>query len=210
MRKSFFQQWLKLLTLREKSKMINMKDKRKDTEMTWNTLSSEKIFDRPWLTVRRDKVQLPNGHINDEYYTLHYPDWINVIAETTDGQIILERQYRHALGRVSIEIPAGVIEQGENPLHAAQRELKEETGYEGGQWTELMTISANPSTMDNLCHCFLAKGVTKLAEQHLDYAEDLEYFLEPKTSVRSMLLNGKFIQALMIAPLYKYFFTDND
>lgn len=69
--------------------MINMKDKRTDAEMVWTTLSSEKIFDRPWLTVRRDKVQLPNGHINDEYYMLHYPDWINVIAETTDGQIIL-------------------------------------------------------------------------------------------------------------------------
>lgn len=179
---------------------------RTDEEMTWKTLSSEKIFDRPWLTVRKDKVQLPNGHVNNEYYTLHYPDWINVIAETKDGDIILERQYRHALGRVSTEIPAGVIEEGEDPLHAAQRELKEETGYEGGEWTELMTISANPSTMDNLCHCFLAKGVEKDAAQHLDYAEDLEYFLVQKDEVRHMLESGKFIQALMLAPLYKYFY----
>ena len=179
---------------------------RTDEEMTWKTLSSEKIFDRPWLTVRKDKVQLPNGHVNNEYYTLHYPDWINVIAETKDGDIILKRQYRHALGMVSTEIPAGVIEEGEDPLHAAQRELKEETGYEGGEWTELMTISANPSTMDNLCHCFLAKGVEKDAAQHLDYAEDLEYFLVQKDEVRHMLESGKFIQALMLAPLYKYFY----
>ena len=118
---------------------------RDEKEMRWRTLSSETLIARPWLTARRDKVELPDGSIYDEYYVLHYPTWINVIAETEDGRLILERQYRHALDVVSMEICAGVVEKGETPLEGAQRELQEETGYIGGEWTELMTIAPNSS-----------------------------------------------------------------
>lgn len=171
----------------------------------WKTLKSDYIIKRPWLTARRDEVQLPNGVIHDEYYVLEYPDWINVIAEDTEGNLIIEQQWRHALGIVSSEICAGVIEKDEKPLDAAQRELQEETGYSGGTWTKLMTISANPSTMTNLCHCYLAKGVKPVSSQHLDRTEDIEFKLLPKAKVFDMLKNGEFMQALMIAPLWKYF-----
>ena len=177
-----------------------------DKEMMWKTLSSEYLIRRPWLTARRDCVALPDGRENDEYYVLEYPEWVNVIAETTDGRMILERQYRHALDVVSTEICAGVVEQGEDPLHAAKRELMEETGFGGGTWTKLMTLSPNPSTMTNLCHSFLARGVVKTGNQCLDATEDLEFLLVPREEVRKMLLEGKFIQALMVAPLYKYVF----
>lgn len=177
-----------------------------DKDMMWKTLSSEYLIRRPWLTARRDCVALPDGRENDEYYVLEYPEWVNVIAETTDGRLILERQYRHALDVVSTEICAGVVEQGEVPLHAAKRELMEETGFGGGTWIKLMTLSPNPSTMTNLCHSFLARGVVKTGNQCLDATEDLEFLLVPREDVRKMLLEGKFIQALMVAPLYKYFF----
>lgn len=177
-----------------------------DKQMMWKTLSKEYLIRRPWLTARRDRVELPDGRENDEYYVLEYPDWVNVIAETSDGRLILERQYRHALDRVSTEICAGVVEAGEDPLHAAQRELMEETGFGGGEWTKLMTLSPNPSTMTNLCHCFLARGVERTGRQSLDETEDLEYMLVARDEVRRMLLDGKFMQALMVAPLYKYFF----
>ena len=78
-----------------------------DKDMMWKTLSSEYLIRRPWLTARRDCVALPDGRENDEYYVLEYPEWVNVIAETTDGRLILERQYRHALDVVSTEICAG-------------------------------------------------------------------------------------------------------
>ena len=87
-----------------------------------------------------------------------------------------------------------------------KRELMEETGFGGGTWTKLMTLSPNPSTMTNLCHSFLARGVVKTGNQCLDATEDLEFLLVPREEVREMLLEGKFIQALMVAPLYKYFF----
>ena len=171
----------------------------------WKTLKSDYIIKRPWLTARQDEVQLPNGVIHDEYYVLEYPDWINVIAEDTEGNLIIEQQWRHALGIVSSEICAGVIEKHENSPDPSQPEPQEKTGYGGVTWTKLMTISANPSTMTNLCHCYLAKGVKPVSSQHLDRTEDIEFKLLPKKKVFEMLKNGEFMQALMIAPLWKYF-----
>ena len=180
-----------------------------EKDISWQTLSSEYLIKRPWLTARRDVVRLPNGVVEDEYYVLEYPDWINVIALTRDGRMILERQYRHALGETSYEIVAGVMEQGESPEEAARRELLEETGYSGGEWTHLMDLSANPSTMTNLCHCFLAVGVEPTGHQHLDRTEYLEvHFFQPE-EVWQMLLDGQFRQALMAAPLWRFFHDRN-
>ena len=175
--------------------------------MDWTILSSEYLMRRPWMTVRRDCVQLPDGRKNDEYYVLEYPDWVNVIAETTDHKLLLIRQYRHGLGRTCFEIPAGVIEQGESPLEAAQRELLEETGFAGGEWEEIMTVSPNASATNNLSHSFVAHGVRQVAAQSLDATEDIEVYMFSEAEVKEMLLQGCFMQALMVAPLYKFLFA---
>ena len=188
--------------------MTKDKKLRNNVEMKWKTLSSKQLIDRPWMRVRCDKVQLPDGRVHEEYYVLSYPSWVNVIAETEEGYIILERQYRHGLDIVSTEICAGVMEEGETPLEAAQRELEEETGYTGGEWKEIMTVAPNPGVMDNLCHCFYAKRVRRTCEQHLDDTEDIDVFLCPKQEVKQMLIRGEFIQALMVAPLWKFFSTE--
>ena len=171
----------------------------------WKVLDREYLFRRPWLTARRDKLELPDGRIMDEYYVLEYPDWVNVIAITKEGQIVMEKQYRHGLEVISTELPCGVIEEGEEPLEAAKRELLEETGYSGGEWSKLMTLSPNPSSMNNLAHCFLAVGVEKTAQQSLDENEDLEVLLMSEDEVKALLHEGGICQALMVAPLYKYF-----
>lgn len=173
----------------------------------WKILESEYLIKRPWLTARKDKVQLSDGRINDEYYVLEYPDWVNVIAVTTDGQIIMEQQYRHGMGILSTELPCGVAEKGEDPLAAAQRELLEETGYGKGKWTKLMTIAPNPGSMNNLTHCYLAVGVEKIATPSLDETEELRVMLKSREEVKQLLTEGKICQALMVAPLYKYFFA---
>lgn len=171
----------------------------------WETVSSEYIFRRPWLTVRHDKVKLPDGRINPEFYVLEYPDWVNVIAITKDGHIVMERQYRQGLGKTCYEIPAGVMEKGENAEEAARRELEEETGYGGGEWKEIMLISGNCSTTSNLTHCFLATGVRKISAQHLDSTEDLSVCLLTLDQVRMLLTEDRIRQSLMAAPLWKYF-----
>ena len=171
----------------------------------WEVLKSEYLFKEPWFTARRDTVKLPNGNQIPAYYILEYPDWINVIAITKDGKFIFVRQYRHGLGQVNYELCAGVCEkEDDSPLQSAQRELLEETGYGNGQWTEYMVISANPSTMTNLTHCFLAKDVERISDQHLEATEDLSVHLLTLEEVRELLTTDQIKQALMAAPLWKY------
>ena len=157
------------------------------------------------MTARKDKVLLPDGRVNPEYWVVEYPDWVNVIAITKDGHFVMERQYRHAVAMTCYELPCGVMESGETPLQAAQRELMEETGYGNGEWKELMTITPNPSSMSNFTHCFVATGVEKISSPHLDDTEELEVHLLEREEVLTLLRENQLIQSLMISPLLKYF-----
>ena len=169
-------------------------------------IESEYLFRRPWLTARRDKVQLPDGRIHPEYYVLEYPDWVNVIATTTDGLFVMERQYRHALGKTCYEMPCGVVEAGEELLAAAKRELQEETGFGGGHWEHFLSLSPNPSSNTNMSHTFIATGVEKISGQHLDATEDISVHLLTHDEVFGLLQRGEILQALMAAPLWRYFY----
>ena len=107
--------------------------------------------------MRQDEVMLTNGRIIDDYYVWEFPPWINVIAVTTEHQIVLIRQYRHGIGKVFYELPAGVHDKaGESLLESAKRELLEETGFGGGLWCKWMELSANPALQNNITTTFLA------------------------------------------------------
>lgn len=172
----------------------------------WKTIASEYIVKRPWLTARRDRVELPTGAIHNEYYVLEYPDWVNVIAITREGKFVMIEQYRHGLADVFTELVAGVIEPGEAPQAAAKRELLEETGFGGGSWQLFTILSQNPSTTTNLTYCFVATDVELQTQQHLDATEDIEVKLMSETQVKALLVDDRMKQALMAAPLWKYFF----
>lgn len=182
--------------------------KRDYNENRWETLNSEYLFERPWLTVRKDEVRIPSGVVNSEFYVLEYPTWVNVIAITEDGQFVMERQYRHGLDETRYEICAGVVEEGEEPEVAARRELFEETGYTGGKWSQLCIISGNPSVTNNLTYCYLAEGVIKTDNQHLDETEDIMVELMSREDVLQLLLDDEIKQALMTTPLWKYFYMN--
>lgn len=171
----------------------------------WETLSSEYLIQRPWLTARRDVLRMPNGKVVPEYYVLEYPTWVNIIAITESDEYVLVRQYRHALDIVEYELCAGTMEASDaSPLEAAKRELLEETGYAGGEWTELTVLSANPTSMNNLNHTFIAKGVKKVASQHLDETEDITVHLFSLEELVGLLRRDEMKQALMVAPLWRY------
>lgn len=173
----------------------------------WKVLSSEYLMRRPWLTVRREHVLMPNGAEAPEFYVLEYPDWVNVVAIDKEGKMVMIRQYRHGVQRTDYELCAGVIEAGEDPEAAARRELLEETGFGGGRWSLLYRIAPNPSTQTNFTHCFLAMGVERIQEQELDGGEDITVHQLEQEEVLEMIRNNNIIQALMLAPLWKYFVT---
>ena len=170
--------------------------------MKWKTISSEYIIKKPWATLRVDNCELPDGRIANEYYVLEYPNWANAVAVTEDGQIIMVRQYRHSGGITSIEIPGGVIENGEDPLKAIERELLEETGYAFEKFELVSTVYPNPATSNNVCFCYLATGGKQVQEQSLDEHEDISVELYGMQEVKEMLLQNKIPQSLHASGLF--------
>ncbi|MDR2130701.1 MAG: NUDIX hydrolase [Odoribacteraceae bacterium] len=171
----------------------------------WRVIASEYLSRRPWLTVRRERLEMPNGHVIPEFYVLEYPDWVNTIAVTREGKFVFVRQYRHGLGVMSLELCAGVCDpEDATPLEAARRELLEETGYGNGEWQEYMVLSPNPGSQNNLVHCFLATGVEKIDDQHLEGSEAITVHLLSLEEVRALLVDGHLKQATHLAPLWKY------
>ena len=174
----------------------------------WKVLSSEQLLDKGvWMRLRQERVQLPSGAIVPEWFILDFPDWVNVIAITKDGKFVMEDQYRHALSETRFELIAGVIDPGETPLQAAQRELSEESGYGGGTWELFMTVAPNPTNQSNRSYTFLATGVERLSEPHAEATEDIHVDLFAREEVEELLRTGQIIQAMHLAPLWKYFST---
>ncbi len=95
----------------------------------WKLLDTEYLVNAPWLKVAKEKCELPNGKIIDDFYTLWQPDWVLILARTKDGKWVMTEQYRHGSGTIALEFPAGIINKGETPEQAALRELQEECGY---------------------------------------------------------------------------------
>ena len=170
----------------------------------WTVESSEYLHELPWLRLRRDAVSMAEGGSIPDYYVLEYPDWLSVLAVTKSGELVLLRQYRHGLGAVHFELCAGVVEEGEELVDAARRELLEETGFGGGDWRPWMSISPNPGTHNNLSHCFLALGVEKLQEPELEATEEITVHIVSPEQAREIADSGQIIQSLFLAPLYKY------
>jgi 8-oxo-dGTP pyrophosphatase MutT (NUDIX family) len=170
--------------------------------LSWKTLSSKYIHKGLWATLRVDECEMPDGRIVDDYYVLEYPTWVNAIAITEENKVLMVRQYRHAAGIISLEIPGGVVDKGEEPAHAIKRELLEETGYAFESWEHLCTLYANPSTANNHTICYLAKGGKKVQDQHFDEHEDLTVEQYTIPELKQLLIDHKIKQALHCSGIF--------
>lgn len=171
--------------------------------MKWEVLERKAVIERPWLHVEASKCRLPDGTMIDPFYVYHMPDFVVVAALTKKGELILVRQYRHGVEKVLLELPAGMIEDGEKPEQAAARELLEETGYRAGRMEFLFKTAPNATNCDNYAYCFLAREAEKIAGQHLDPTEDLVMESVTVEEAEQILREGGFEQAVHIAILYR-------
>ena len=163
----------------------------------WKVL--ETSYFRPRFRI--DKCELSNGNLLDATI-FEFGSWANIVALTKSGEVILVRQYRHGVCDTLFEFPGGVVEDNEDPLNGAKRELLEETGYESSQWIPIAKLYPNPALQTNTLHCFLALDAVKVSEQSLDAGEDIEIHLVSLDTVIEMAKSGRFPHALMNAVLF--------
>tara|TARA_B100001105_G_scaffold20541_1_gene14740 strand:+ start:47 stop:721 length:675 start_codon:yes stop_codon:yes gene_type:complete len=176
-----------------------------DDQLEWQKVRSEPGPDLGILNVRFDWLKHPTEDRILKRLVLESVDWINVVALTEDGRSVMVEQYRFGVGSCTLETPGGMVDSGETPLQAAQRELKEETGYSGGRWKSLGAVQPNPAIHSHLCHHFLAEGVTKNDSQDLGQGEAIAVHLYTIDQVRSAIVDGSLRHVLAISALSRVF-----
>jgi len=172
-------------------------------DLSWKTLSSEYLYKETWFTIRKDTCETQEGKIISPYYVYELPTWVTALALTEDGKVILERQYRHALGQTNYEIPGGCVDDTDPSLEAAiRRELLEETGYEFEKYEYLGRTSPNPSTNSNWMHIYLATGGRLVQKQELDHNEEIEIYLFTIDQLKQLLREDQIVQSMHVTALF--------
>ena len=171
-----------------------------DEDLIEHTVRSEDIFGGTLLHVRRDTVRLPNGKEGVREWIRH-PGAAAVLPLLPDGNVILVRQYRHPIGKVTLEVPAGKLDaEGEDPLHCARRELSEETGYTAEQYDKLTTIATTVGFSNEYIHLYLARQLSS-GRQHTDEDEFVNVVQMPLKEALHLVNTGEIIDAKTIISL---------
>ena len=188
----------------------NLSMEKKD-DLAWEEVSTEHIIKDEWIDFRKQAFRFPDGKIFEPYYTYSRKNYVVIVAFDEDGKILLVKQFRQGLMKVTIEFPAGGIERkdgkeyggedgnsSEEALQAAKRELLEETGYESDEWKHLFTVPSNATMADNYAHIFVAKNCRKVAGQSLDEMEFLNVEKVSADELEDLIAKGEFPQAVHI------------
>lgn len=171
------------------------------TNKQWQRLKTEEVFANRYFRLRADECRMSDGRIMPKYFTVDFPDWVQVVAREGSGRIVMVDQYRYSGQSWFVEFPGGSTHpnRSEDPLLAAQRELAEETGYTSEQWSYLGHHYPNPALLSNKCHVFFAENCKKTQEQKLDPYEELDVVLLNPSELEDRLKGGGFAHSLMLA-----------
>ncbi len=175
-------------------------------ELEEKKLSSEEIFDGVAIHLFRDEILLPNGNKGVREVVRH-PGAVCVLPLTENGEVIFVNQFRYALNKVTLEVPAGKLEKGEDPQEAALRELSEETGIEAKKIVPMGALYTTPALMDEIIYMYIATELSQ-GEQHLDEDEFVNALKIPLDKAVEMVMNGEIRDSktqVMILKADKYF-----
>lgn len=176
-----------------------------DAALTWRKIRSEHGEDLRILQVRHDWLEHPTSMAVMKRLVLESVDWINIVALTRDQESVMVRQYRFGIEACTLETPGGMVDEGETPLEAAQRELLEETGYESDEWSYLGAVEPNPAFHPHLCHHFLARNVKRVAELDLGPGEAIEIEICDLERLRAAIHDGSLRHSLALSALTRVF-----
>lgn len=176
-----------------------------DSEIVaWERVGSTKIADCRVFQVRRDIAIDPRDSSTHDFYVIEACDWINVIPVTSDDQVVLIEQYRHGSNEVTLEIPGGMVDEGESAVRAAGRELLEETGYSTSELKLLGRTRPNPAIQNNWLHSFVAWHCEPSATAKPDISEHIAVRLVPLREIKGLIRSGAIDHSLVVASFYLF------
>ncbi|HEX2670357.1 MAG TPA: NUDIX hydrolase [Polyangiaceae bacterium] len=164
----------------------------------WQVLSDTALVSQHWLEVREQRVRLANGHEIDRFHLIRGPHWAGVLCLTPEREVVMVRQYRHGFGAPSLELPAGVVEPGEEPIEGARRELREETGFDVESIEPLISVAPEPARHSTRAHFFFARAASNVTALSLDKSEELEVLLVPVAELLELIDRGEIVHAAHI------------
>lgn len=171
----------------------------------WKLVKTEEGPDLTLFQARFDWLKNPRNGRTLKATILEAPDWVNMVALTPDGKLVVVKQYRFGSGEVTVEIPAGIIEKGESSREAAVRELAEETGYTSEDWEYLGWSAPNPAYLDNRCHHWLTRDVKRTQDPALEAGEALLAFEMSLKEIGDEVAAGSFRHSLAFSALARVF-----
>jgi len=179
---------------------------------SWRLTDRETLFTHRLFSLYRDTLAAEVSGRSDaaglattrEALTLDAPTWVNVIARLADDRVLLVRQWRYGIGAPTLEIPGGMVEEGEDPREAAGRELLEETGYRAGRLAYLGEVEPNPAFITNRCWTFVADDLARIGEPEGDGEEELAVESVALAEIPQLIVSGAIRHALVIAAFYLF------
>ena len=173
----------------------------------WRRLSSEVIQDYRFFQLRQDISRHPTSGREHRFFIFEFPDWVNILPLTPEGDVVFIKQFRHGTRELTLEIPGGIVDPGESPKQAATREMFEESGYRSDDAIELGWVHPNPALQENRCWSYLAQNVTRqVADDHIvgTSSEAIEVTTVPVVEVPGLLNDKLITHALTIAAFDHY------